>query len=258
MAELVPKQRDILLRASLLEYNAKRSTHFSLDHLLDKSNDASCDYHLIDPNGRELKIQLTTPPGDSNDRRLCSSESKFLRALRTAIAKSDIRGGAIILSYVILPRGERQRQDLISELVRVVSLVRALPKSPSGIVLSQQDLREYAESLGKHFFYLKIIDMAKRDAQTVVLMGSYLGSLVPDPAMQIKESYFKKLNRYRSSAGDLVLLVYFDVSLCDADEVGSMISALSQFFDEFREVWVLCNVFSSSPRIDCIWPGESG
>jgi|GEM_PF-5685188 len=258
MAELAIEQRDILLRAFLPAYNAKRSTHFSLDYLLDESNDSSCDYHLVDPDGRELKIQLTRPPGDSNDRKSIASESEFLRALRAAIEKSGIRGRAIILSYVVLPRGERQRQDLISELLRVVSLVRALPKPPSGIVISQQDLRGYAGSLGKHFFYLKLIDMPKEDAQTVVLMGPYLGSLVPDPAMQIKESYFKKLNRYRSSAVDLVLLVYFDMSPYDADEGESMISALSPFSDQFREVWVLCNVFSSSPRIDCISARESG
>jgi hypothetical protein len=253
MAELTTEQRNVLLRAFLQEYNIKRSTNFSLDHLCDNAIDASCDYHLIDPNDGELKIQLTTPPGESGYRKVYNQERKFPSGLKTVLTESGLRGIGVLLSYLSLPQKKNEQKNLISELALVISSLSSSLKSLSYTILSRQDLCGHAKSLGRHFVSLEIIGLPNKDATPMVLMVSNC-SRVPDPAVQVEESYFKKLNRYGNSAHDLILLIYFAMNPYDADEINSMISALSPFSCQFREVWTLCNVHSDTPKIDCIKP----
>jgi len=251
MAELPDKLSNGILRAFLKAYNARRGTKFSLDHLLAKSNDASCDYHFVDPNDGELKVQLTTPHGAADFRKAIARDHAFFEKLDMAIKVSGVGGVCITLSDTPLPYNKKQLDNLASELLLIIN--SQTPAAGTMVVeLSQRDLCAHSQLVGRHFSSVEIVASGDPTTPPWLILCPYKASGVPDPVTQVEQSYVRKSEKYRSSAHDLILLIYSGTIPYDADQVVRMRSTLEPHLRHFREVWTFCPADSTDWRVDCI------
>jgi len=254
MAELTREEITLLLEAFLPAYNAKRMTQFCARHLLDEPDNQSCDLHLLNPRDGELKLQVTTLPGDSSDRESLKVAAHFHHDLVAALIELGVTNAVITLRYTSIPRDRKQKRDIIASIAREArskwEIAGSLgPACSSGDALHLGGDLDCSYSVG-----VEQSESLNALAKPVILMVPSLGTLVNKPAAQLKEAYEKKLAKYVNSAKDLALVVHFDVNAYDPEEVEDLVSALSPYSDDFREVWALCDLRSAHPRVDCIRP----
>lgn len=253
MAELSDELSEGILRDFLTAYNSRRGTKFSLDHRLAKSDDASCDFHFADPSDGELKVQITTPHGDEDLRKANARDSYFFEKLETGIKQSRIAGVrfvGITLSDAPLPYKREHLDSLVSKLLPIISSkVLAARRSAE---LSQWDLSARSELLGRYFSNLSVEPGGDPGKPPCLILCPHVATGIPDPVTQVKQSYVRKSDRYRSSAHDLILLIYAGTIPYDADQVGRMRSVLKPNLGHFREVWVFCGADPTGWRVDCI------
>jgi hypothetical protein len=251
MSELSDELGKAILRAFLKAYNAERDASFSLDHLLAKSNDASCDYHFVDPGDGELKVQVTTPHGDADFRKAIARDHAFLEKLDMAIKGFRVGGVCITLSGTPLPYNKKQQDALVSQTRQVIISERPVVHHRT-TVLERLDLCARSKLLGRYFSSVEIVASGDAAAPPWLILCPHEASGMPDPVTQVEQSYVRKSDKYRSSAHDLILLIYSGTIPHDTDQVIRMRSVLKPHLRHFRDVWAFCPVDSTDWRVDCI------